>query len=420
MKYLLAVLLILPLRLLSQDPGDTLHLNDLVIEALRNNPEMKVYEYNRELMDARIGESGVLPDPELTYMREDMPGFDWNKSMMQKIQLMQMIPFPGKLSTQNDIAEIQAEHSHHEHMEKANEILARLRSAYFELWYAQQSLQLNRENARLLQQFTKIAQVRYGVGETPQQDVLKAYVEIAKLDNQRVVLRQQELSMKSMLGALLNRPVSDTLGVASAPEGEMYLPTRDTLQYFSHRFRGMLLHDSLSIEESEKALSLAKKDYLPDFTIGLQYVRRPFENFRGWTVSAGINLPFMPWSLGRTGAKVEAANISIEKSRENLKNSRNMVRSNIDELYLKAESFRKQSENYTNVIVPQTQQALRASMMAYQTGKTDFLMLIDSYRMLVELSMEKLMLRMQFEQAVAELKREVGYAGIFEIRNERN
>ncbi|MEO8167545.1 MAG: TolC family protein, partial [bacterium] len=78
MKYLLAVLLILPLRLLAQEPGDTLHLSDLVLEALRNNPEMKVYEYNRELMDARIGQSGVLPDPELTYMREDMPGFDWN------------------------------------------------------------------------------------------------------------------------------------------------------------------------------------------------------------------------------------------------------------------------------------------------------------------------------------------------------
>lgn len=420
MKYLFALLFVLPLQLFAQESGDTLRLNDLVLEALRNNPELKAAEYNREMMDARVGQTGVLADPELTYMREEMPGFRWNESMMQKIELMQMLPFPGKLSTKTDIAEIQAEHAHHEHMEKANAVLAKLRSTYFELWFAQQSLMLNRENARLLQQFTKIAQVRYGVGETPQQDVLKAFVEIAKLDNQRIGLRQQELAMKSMLRALLNRPPNDTLGIAGAPEGEMYLPTQDTLQYLALRFRGMLLHDSLSVEESEKMLSLAKKEYLPDFKVGIEYVRRPFEDFRGWTVSAGINLPFMPWSLNRTGAMVEEANISIEKSRETLKNSRNMVRSGIDELYLKAQSLKKQLENYTKVIVPQTQQTLRASMTAYQNGRTDFLMLVDSYRMLVELSMEKLMLRMQFEQAVAELKREVGYAGIFEVQRERN
>jgi outer membrane protein TolC len=420
MKYILASLLLFSVRVFAQGSADTLHLNDLVREALRNNPELKALEYNRDAMEVRVDAVGTLDDPELTYMREEMPGFRWNESMMQRIELMQMFPFPGKLSTKTEIAEIQAEHAHHEHMEKANEVLAKLRSAYFELWFAQQSLILNRENARLLQQFTKIAQTRYGVGETPQQDVLKAFVEIAKLDNQLVILRQQELAMKSMLQALLNRPASDTLGIAFVPNGEMYLPLLDTLHYLAQRFRGMLLHDSLSVIESEKVLSLAKKEYLPDFKVGLEYVRRPFEGFRGWTVSAGINLPFAPWSLSRNAAMVEEASISIEKSRETLKNSRNMIRSAINELYLRGQSLKKQLANYTKVIVPQTEQTLRASMIAYQTGRTDFLMLVDSYRMLVELSMEKLMLRMQFEQTIAELKREVGYGGIFEIKTERN
>jgi outer membrane protein TolC len=180
----------------------------------------------------------------------------------------------------------------------------------------------------------------------------------------------------------------------------------------------MLLHDSLSVEEGVKMISLAKKDYWPDFTFGLQYITMPDNpGYRGWTVSAGITLPFAPWSLGRTNAKVEEAEIGVEKARAALNNTRNMIRSNISDLYFKAESFRQQWENYTAVIVPQTGQALQASMMAYQTGRTDFLMLIDSYRMLVEVTMEKLMLRMKFEQAVAELKREVGYAGIFEKRD---
>lgn len=415
MKYI--VMLFLPLGLFAQE-SDTLHLNDLVREALRNNPELKAFELNRDMMEARVEQAGTLPDPELTYMRDEMPRFRWNDAMFQKIELMQTFPFPGRLSIESDIAEIRAEHAHHEHMEKANDVLARLRSMYFELWFVQQSMALNKENARLLHQFTQIAQTRYGVGQTPQQDVLKAFVELAKLENQLTTLRQQELSAKTMLGAFLGRSPSDTLGIAALPANELFLPAIDTLQRLAFRYRGMLLHDSLSVEEGEKMISLAKKDYWPNLKLGLQYITMPDNpGFRGWTVSAGITLPFAPWSLSRTSAKVEEATIGVDKARETLNNTRNMIRSNISDLYFKAESFRKQYENYAGVIVPQTRQALHASMMAYQTGKTDFLMLIDSYRMLVEVTMEKLMLRMQFEQAVAELKREVGYAGIFEKRD---
>lgn len=418
MKYLL--ILFLPMRLLAQQP-DTLHLNDLVREALRNNPELKSFEYNRDMMELRTESEGTLPDLEFTYMREEMPRFRWNAAPMEKFGLMQMFPFPGKLSTETELAVIRAEHAHHEHMEKANEVLAKLRSMYFELWFVQQSIVLNRENYLLLEQFTKIAQTRYGVGQSSQQDVLKAFVEIARLENQLISLRQQELSAKAMLMSLLGRSPSDTLGVAAVPPNSGFLPTLDTLHQTAYRFRGMLLHDSLSVEEGEKMKSLAKKEYLPDFKFGIEFLRMPNNSgYRAWTVSAGITLPFAPWSLSRTSAKVEEASIGVDRARENLKNSRNMIRANISDLYLKAASFARQLENYTGVVVPQTQQALQASLMAYQTGNTDFLMLIDSYRMLVEVMMEKLMLRMQFEQAVAELKREVGYAGIFEVQRERN
>ncbi len=420
MHYILVLLVILFARAQAQPPGDTLRLNDLVLEALRNNPELKAFEYNRDVMEMRVEGTGLLDDPELTYMRDEMRNFRWGEAMNSRIGLMQRIPFPGKLATQSAIAEIQAEHAHHEHMEKANEVLAKLRSAYFELWFAQQSIALNRENARLLQKFTTIAQTRFGVGETPQQDVLKAYVEIARLDNQLVELRRQERTAKAMLRALLARPESDTLGIAVISENTIELPPQDTLQVLARRFRGMLLHDSLSVEEGREMLSLARKGYLPDFALGVEYATPPGKNLHFWTVSATLSLPFTPWGLKRTGARVEEATIAIDRATETLKNARNMVRSNINALYVKAQAVREQLWNYSSVIIPQSERALQASMIAYQTGKTDFLMLIDAYRTLVELSMEKLMLRMQFEQTIAELKREVGYAGIFDVQPERN
>jgi outer membrane protein TolC len=93
-----------------------------------------------------------------------------------------------------------------------------------------------------------------------------------------------------------------------------------------------------------------------------------------------------------------------------------MVRSTIRDLYYRAEGERRQLATYRKTILPQARQSLNASMAAYQTGKTDFLMLLDSYRMLVELGMDALMHRMEFEQTVARLEREIGITELSRIR----
>ena len=415
----LFVLLALPATILAQS-SDTLDLDQLVLEALKNNPELKAAGYNREVMEERAIQAGSVEYPQFQYMREEMPGFRWDEAMYSRFELMQMFRFPGKLSAQQGIAEIDAEHAHHEHMEKINDVLALLRSSYFELWLAQQSIVLNRENRKLLQQFARITQTRYGVGDAPQQDVLKSYVELARLENQVAILHQQERSAQAMLLALLNRSHGDTLGVAVVDRETVTLPTLDTLQHLALQFRPMLWHDSLSVEENRQMLALAEKEFLPDFTLGIEYVTSPLSDFTGWSVRAGITLPFAPWTLSKANAREEEASISISKAQETLNNSRNMVLSSVSDLYFKAQSVKEQLANYSNSIVPQSKQALQSSLLAYQTGRTDFLMLIDSYRTLVELSMDELMLRMKFEQTIAELKRAIGYAGIFDMQKERN
>jgi len=418
MRYIVLQILLMPLALFAQQP-DTLRIDALIREALMNNPELEAAELGRDAADARVGQAGVLANPELTYMREEMPGFSWNESMMQKLELMQTIRFPSKLSVENEIAELQSEHAHHDQMEVANAVFAKLRSTYAELWYAQQAQAVNRENTRLLDLFIKTAQTRYAVGKSPQQDVLKAYVERAKLDNELLTLRQQELSSRAMLRALLNRPSSDTLGIAVLDEIRTPL-SADSLESLALRFRGMLLHDSLSVIEGNAREVLASREFIPDLKVGLTYVTIPGADFRGWSVGAGVTLPFAPWSMGKTSAMKEEATIVSRQAQATFSASRNMIISSLRDLYYQSDAMRGQLVNYGNQILPQARQSLQASMTAYQTGTTDFLMLIDTYRMLVMFSMEELMLRMKLEQVQAEMIRTVGYSGIFEKHSERN
>jgi cobalt-zinc-cadmium efflux system outer membrane protein len=170
----------------------------------------------------------------------------------------------------------------------------------------------------------------------------------------------------------------------------------------------MLIHDSLSIEEQRESSALARQEYLPDFTFGLEYITSPTDGFRGWSVMAGISLPFAPWTLGRVGGRVDEADATLKKAGASYQASRAMVTTSVRDLYYRASAGKEQLTTFRLAILPQARMSLQASQAAYQTGKTDFFMLIDAYRTLVSLTREYFMTRMQFEQTKAELERAVG------------
>jgi len=383
-------------------------LQFLIAEAVMNNPSIKADLSKMDMMEARANQATVLDYPELKFMQDEMPDFNFGQAMYSRIELMQTIPFPTKLGTRGDIAHLQAEHAHHDHLETINDVIAKLKSAYYELWFIQQNIILDKENARLLNQFVKIAQIKYGVGSVSQQDVLKGEVEQAMITNDLLSWRQKELSAKAMLMAVLNRNPEDTIGYAVIPEQIVFDANIDSLIGWAMQNRPMIIHDSLSILEEQTNLTIAKQEYLPDFKFALERVTSPSSNFRGWSVSVGMTLPFAPWTLGKVSARNDEANAAIDHSQYSYSADRNMIKSNIKDLYYKADAGKRQLTNFQTGILPQARQSVNGSLTAYQTGITDFLMLIDAYRTYVNLTKDYFMIRMQFELNMALLEREVG------------
>jgi len=65
---------------------------------------------------------------------------------------------------------------------------------------------------------------------------------------------------------------------------------------------------------------------------------------------------------------------------------------------------------FTQTHLPQAEQALVSSRLSYQTGKVDFLSLIDSLRVVEQVHLEHIAAAADFERAHAELERAVGQA----------
>jgi cobalt-zinc-cadmium efflux system outer membrane protein len=87
---------------------------------------------------------------------------------------------------------------------------------------------------------------------------------------------------------------------------------------------------------------------------------------------------------------------------------KNMVQSEVRGVHAKVHSGWERLERYRLTLLPQAVQSYRSTLAAYENDETDFLSLIDSFRMLEMLRMEYIMVVEEYATSIAALERAVG------------
>lgn len=401
----------------NQEPED---LQFLVLEALNNNRAIAAELDRMDAGAARIPQAGSLDDPVLTFRWMEFPSTSIGKSKFQNIELMQMVRFPTKLSTQSSIAEIRADHAHHQHLETVLNVVSTLKSSVAMLWYARTAFLINKENQQLLGQIVSAAERNYTVGRVQQSDVLRARIELARAKAEESSILQEITTAESMVRSLLNRSPASTIGPLMIDSTLVELPKPESLIRFALRNKPMLVHDSLSVTESELMVSLAKQEYIPDLRFSLEYVRMPMVPQQLWTVSAGLSLPFAPWTLAKADSRVEEARAESSMRTNVFQNAKNMVDASIRSAYARVEASETMVITYERDILPQTLQSLQSLLTEYQTGQSSYLVLIDSYRMYEMTRMDAAKSRMEYIKNLAMLERETGVVELSVVPQEES
>lgn len=421
MKYAFAMLL--PLAIFSRtmfaqhtynsatSPGEE-YLQALIEETLSNNPDIASEYHKISAARQRIPQAASLADPELNFKLMEIPGREFNKAMYANVELMQTVPFPTKLAARRSLAELLSMHAEHDHMEKVVEVVADLKSTLAMLWFARESAAINKANRALLQKVLKSAETLYAVGKASQQEILKTNIELSKIDAAEARIQEQILSADSRLHAILNRPASVPIGSFNLPDILVSLPPVDRLLSFARENRPLLRHDSLNVVEKDMMVRLMKQEYLPDLKFSIEYVRMPVLMENRWSIVAGISLPFAPWTLSKASSRVQEAEAERSMLSSAYVASKNMIESQIRSKLASVEALAKQLQYELHSILPQLSHSIELLLTEYQTGKTTYLMLLDGYKMYNEMLLDIAMTKMNYQEALASLEREVGVTDI--------
>ncbi len=399
-------IILLPYMALAIDSGEKLDLNLLIEEALKSNPEIEAARQEWEAMKEGIPQARSLEDPQFSITQWSIPSnFNIGNADETWYGIGQAFPFPGKLQLKGQISAKEADISGEGYLAKVREVAAKIKSAYYQLSLIHKAIDLHLEHQALLEEFITIAEQKYAVGQVSQQDILKAQVELSKLHNSLLLLEQEKISNQAEINRLLNRSPEGLLGRPEESSFRPFTMTLEGLEQMALREKPELMAANFTIERSEKAKALAKKNYLPDFMVEIQY----WDVHTGpnrWMAMGKINLPWI--FRAKYDSRTRQAKAEEDRARADYLSLRNQTQFEIKDLFVRIKTSEHLIQVYKDGILPQAEQSLAAARIGYQAGKADFLNLIDSERTLRDFQLEYYEALTQYEQSIAKLERVVG------------
>lgn len=383
----------------------SLTLEQLVRDAVRENPQLKSMRAKWEAMRERPVQQTTLPDPMFAYRSMDAKdSYSFPNTEEKRFEVEQPFPWFGKLGLRGKVATKEAEAMQREYEAMQREVIMMVKESYFDLYAVQLSLSITRAEEDVLTRMEKIAQTKYGVGEVTQQDVLKAQAEISMLRQKLFEFEQQETTLKAKLNQLLNRQADSPLGLAVTPPSDGFDLDLNKLFATAEKNRPEIKGAQAQIERSQYERALMKKEFFPDYRLGVEYrTFRTSEDMVMFTI--GIDLPI--WRT-KYRAGVREAEKMIESSQAAKEAAERQTGFDVRDAQFKLLTARRTVDLYKNALVPQAEARFNASEAGYRTGKVDFLDLLESERFLLNARVMAAMAEGNFGMQAARLERALG------------
>jgi outer membrane protein TolC len=388
----------------------TTTLNEYLKIGMERNPELRA-AYNRWVADLKKSNHvGALPDPMFGYGYfvenvETRVG-----PQEQRFSLRQAFPWFGTLGAKADIAFAASQVSFQKFEAARLQLFYRIKAAYYDYYYLGQEMRITRENLDLLSFWESVAQTKYKVGLSKHPDVIKAQVELGKLEDHLSTLQQKQTPTVARLRALLNLPVNVTIPVPAAIVVEESPLMPDSVVNVIVTNNPNLQAMQSIVDRAEAGERLAGKQALPRFSVGVDYIQtgaalNPDLAESGkdpWIISAGISLPL--W-FGKNKARKEEARARRRAAEYALQDSENQIEAAAQQVLFEYADALRKTRLYRDGLVPKAQQSLNATYSSYEAGNSDFLNVLDAQRQLLnfELTVAREKARLATKRAQLEM-----------------
>jgi cobalt-zinc-cadmium efflux system outer membrane protein len=369
-------------------------LSNFIAYALLNQPQVAAAFYDWSASVENITVTRSLPDPQITFQMDIadivssvMPGF------------LQEFPGPGKLRARAAVATAESHSKYFAFENAALQTAFNLKQAYYQLYYLDDQLRINRETLSLLDNLEQIARAQNEVGKVTLQDVLRAQIErdrvqtdIANLGDSR---QPMFAAFKAALGMTNDQPDPP---VPTRLETTATIFDSDELLQTAFARNPQLKAMEADVRAAEAGIAVAYKARVPDFSLGLMADAKAAPTL--FRPLAGMTLPI--WR-DKTAAEIAQAQANELAAKARLSAAQIQLTVDFAE---QAFAYRETGRNLDlldNQLIPKARQSLEIARAGYLAGTIDFFNLMDTERTLLNFELSAVEARTQREIVLSRL-----------------
>jgi outer membrane protein TolC len=381
--------------------GENPVLSDYLRYAALNNAGLKAAFEQWRMAVEQVPQAQSLPDPKFTYGYfieevETRVGPQQNK-----LEIMQTFPWFGKIEARTDVAASNAKAARQRYEAAKLKLFFEVKDAYYEYVYLAGAIKIAQENLELIKHFEQVARTKYVTSAIGHPDVIRAQVELARLEDHVKTLEELRTPIVARLNASLNRR---SLEILPWPQEEQKFQaeqvSRQKVIALLREQNPQLKALDFEREAAQYRLELAKKNFWPDVGVGLGWIDTGSAMNPG-TPDSGkdpiilmftMNVPI--WRESYKAAELQAK-ADVRRASQQKTEMENTIVARAERALYDFEDSSRKTKLYGDVLVPKAEELLGASETAYQAGTIDFLSLINAQQKLLEF-------QLRYERAVTD------------------
>ncbi len=380
-------------------------LSEVLTLALKHSPVMTGVEAVLEENQGRKMAADAYLNPTVTgsagrgSIRDPRTGASITE---RTITVEQPLEWPGKRAARQRAAEAGFSGALAGMEDAKVAITAEIKSAFFQLLFAQQDAQLAKENLRTVEDFVKLIQARVETKESPKFELVKATVELQKADKD--VARADNALLVAR--ANLNKATGKALGGHFAIQGE-FEAMRLSLDLHALTEQAIGRHPALrrqekAVEQAQFTLEQERAARIPNVSVLGQYHREAGDE----SVTAGLSVSLPIWyqRQGEIGTAMGAHHrAQAEQTR-----AQHELEQAVTQYFQEMQTAQRQIQVFEKGLLYQAKEALDIAQFSFRNGVASLLEVIDAQRVYRQTLLEYAQARADHSISLARLERAVG------------
>ena len=389
--------------------GPPLGLADALRDALDRNPGLVAARAAVAPLAERPAQEGSLTPPRLDAQIWQWPLTTLNPANvdMYMFTLEQELPGRGKRARRVANAEKELALADADVNMRRLAVAADVRRAYVTLALARRDFLAAYETGRALEQLVDVAQTTYAGGGGSQVSVVKALLEVSRVQQRMTTLGGEERMGAARLNTLMGRAPEAPIGALDEASGEPSPAVPADLARAALHTHPDVSAARAGLAQAESALAVAEQERQPDWMVQGGYMLLPGEA-GAWTARVGLTWPSAPWAKTRLAASIAEAAKRRDAAAAAVAVAEARVRLMVAEAAARLTAAGERLSVLRGTLVPQAQHLVDATRVAFANAQGSLGDALDARLVMLETELDEARAIRELELARADLESALG------------